>query len=310
MRARKAAKKQLLIRLILLAVFLIVLYVLMCIRACPKWHDQALIPPEAKGPGGTQVTAIPPPEGYERVPAAEGSFLQFMREMPVWPQGSSIMTYEGEAISSANAAAVYTLSQPDIRMQQCADTVIRLWSEYFYQTGRYDRMAFSYASGYETCWTDWQKGWRYLTVPAAGWTFRVKLAGSDDSIQQMHNYLQAVMRYASTLSLEAESHPIAAAEAHAGDIICKGGAPGHVLVIVDEAVNEKGERCFLFAQGLIPAQSAHIVTGCGPGDSPWYTEAQLSKMPVKFPSYIYNTPDTLRRWKDGFPNAADMNKGE
>ncbi len=310
MKIWKLTKKQVIIRLILLVIFLIALYLLMCLRACPKWHDQVLTPPESKGAGGTQETAVAPPEGYERIPAAEGSFLQFMREMPVWEQGSSIMTYDGEAISSVNAAAVYTLSLPDVDLQQCADTVIRLWSEYYYQTGQTDRIAFSYSNGYETSWADWQKGWRYLTVPAVGWTFRVKLAGRDDSLQQMHNYLQAVMRYAGTLSLEAESQPVAASEAHAGDIICKGGAPGHVLVIVDEAVNEKGERCFLFAQGLMRSQSAHIVAGCGDADSPWYTEKQLSEMPVRFSSYTYQTPDTLRRWKDGFPNAAETNKGE
>ena len=310
MKIWKLTKKQVIIRLILLVIFLIALYLLMCLRACPKWHDQVLTPPESKGAGGTQETAVAPPEGYERIPAAEGSFLQFMREMPVWEQGSSIMTYDGEAISSVNAAAVYTLSLPDVDLQQCADTVIRLWSEYYYQTGQTDRIAFSYSNGYETSWADWQKGWRYLTVPAVGWTFRVKLKGQDDSLQQMHNYLQAVMRYAGTLSLEAESQPVAASEAHAGDIICKGGAPGHVLVIVDEAVNEKGERCFLFAQGLMRSQSAHIVAGCGDADSPWYTEKQLSEMPVRFSSYTYQTPDTLRRWKDGFPNAAETNKGE
>lgn len=310
MKIWKLTKKQVIIRLILLVIFLIALYLLMCLRACPKWHDQVLTPPESKGAGGTQETAVAPPEGYERIPAAEGSFLQFMREMPVWEQGSSIMTYDGEAISSVNAAAVYTLSLPDVDLQQCADTVIRLWSEYYYQTGQTDRIAFSYSNGYETSWAGWQKGWRYLTVPAVGWTFRVKLKGQDDSLQQMHNYLQAVMRYAGTLSLEAESQPIAASEAHAGDIICKGGAPGHVLVIVDEAVNEKGERCFLFAQGLMRSQSAHIVAGCGDADSPWYTEKQLSEMPVRFSSYTYQPPDTLRRWKDGFPNAAETNKGE
>ena len=310
MKICKLTKKQVIIRLILLVVFLIALYLLMCLRACQKWHDQVLTPPESQGAGGTQETAVAPPEGYERIPAAEGSFLQFMREMPVWEQGSSIMTYDGEAISSVNAAAVYTLSLPDVDLQQCADTVIRLWSEYYYQTGQTDRIAFSYSNGYETSWADWQKGWRYLTVPAVGWTFRLKLKGQDDSLQQMHNYLQAVMRYAGTLSLEAESQPVAASEAHAGDIICKGGAPGHVLVIVDEAVNEKGERCFLFAQGLMRSQSAHIVAGYGDADSPWYTEKQLSEMPVRFSSYTYQTPDTLRRWKDGFPNAAETNKGE
>lgn len=130
----------------------------------------------------------------------------------------------------------------------------------------------------------------------------------------MHNYLKAVMRYAGTLSLEAESQPIGISEAHAGDIICKGGAPGHVVVIVDEAVNEKGERCFLLAQGLIPSQSAHVIAGVHDsplGETcPWYTETQLSTAPIRLSCYSYESTDALRRWKDGFPNAAETNKGE
>lgn len=312
MKLWKLTKKQIVIRLILLAVFLIALYVLMCIRACPKWVDQVLIPPEAAAAsepaGGTQETAIAPPEGFVRIPAAEDSFLAFMRRQPVWQAGSSIMTYDGRAISSANAAAVYTLSLTDEDLQQCADTVIRFWSEYFYETKQYERLAYSYSSGYETCWTDWSKGFRYLTVPAAGWTFRLKMKGQDDSLQQMHNYLQAVMRYAGTLSLEAESHPIKPAEVHAGDILCKGGAPGHAVVIVDEAKNDEGKRCFLIAQGFIPSQSAHIIAGVHNSplgqECPWYTEEQLSQNPVCLSSYTFE-PDALRRWKEGFPNAAD-----
>ncbi len=310
MKLWKLTKRQVIIRLSLLAILLVGGVILLMLRACPKWHDQRLMPPEANGEGGTQETVIVPPEGYTRIPAAEDSFLAFMREMPVWEQGSSIMTYDGKAISSVNAAAIYTLSLPDNHYQQCADTVIRLWSEYFYQTGQFDRMAFTFTSGYQTRWTDWQNGWRYLTIPVVGKTFRLKLASRDDSLQQMHNYLQAVMQYAGTLSLEAESHPISAAEARAGDIICKGGTPGHVLVIVDEAVNEAGERCFLLAQGLIPAQSAHIITGCGNAQSPWYTEEQLSERPLRLSSYTYQSTDVLRRWKEGFPNAAETHKGE
>ena len=309
MKKFKLTKKQIIIRLILLAVFLVVLYVLMCVRACPAWKDNVQIPPEAaeaaSPTGGTQESAIAPPEGYVRVPAAEDSFLAFMRRQPVWAAGSSIMTYEGRAISSVNAAAVYTLTQPDEDLQQCADTVIRLWSEYFYETKQYDRLAFSYSSGYQTRWEDWKNGWRYLTVPVIGWTFRLKLKGSDDSLQQMHNYLHSVMNYAGTLSLEAESQPISISEAHAGDIICKGGAPGHVVVIADEAENAEGKRCFLLAQGFMPAQSAHIIAGLKTDDTPWYTEEQLSANPLYLSSYTYYSDNVLRRWKEGFPNAAE-----
>ena len=305
MRAWKLTKKQIGIRLILFGILLIVGVILLYIRSCPEWHDQVLMPPEAAASsspeGGTQASAIAPPEGFVRVPADENSFLHFMRNMPVWTSGSSIMTYDGRAISSVNAAAVYTLSLPEKDLQQCADTVIRLWSEYFYATKQYDRIAFTYSNGFRTNYTDWSNGWRY--VSCINWTVRMKLAGKDDSLQQMRNYLQSVMNYAGTLSLEAESHPITVQEARTGDIICKGGAPGHVVMIVDEAENAAGERCFLLAQGFMPSQSAHIIAGYGDQADPWYTEAELSADPIRLSCYTFGA-ESIRRWKDGFPNAA------
>lgn len=292
----KLTKKQVIIRLILLAVLLICGFVFLLMRACPKWHDHL---PLTDKEAGTQETAIAPPEGFARIPAAKNSFLAYMRAFPVYEQGKPVMTYDGNSLSASNAAAVYVLSLPESGYQQCADTVIRLWAEYYRASGQPERIAFSYSNGYETNYSDWRDGWRYVTVPVIDRVFRMKLAGTDDSAQQFYNYLQSVMHYAGTLSLEAESQPIDVSEAHAGDLICKGGAPGHVVVIVDEAVNAEGERRFLLAQGFTPSQSAHIITGHGIHDDPWYTEAQLSAPEIELSSYTFHSGD-LRRWKTGF----------
>ena len=308
----KLNRKQVFIRLAVLAGLVLSGFVWLCVRACPTWHAQIQVPPEARSEnmptafltGGTQETAIAPPAGYARIPAAEDSFLHFMRGAPVWPQGSSIMTYDGKPLSSVNAAAVYTLSLPETDIQQCADTVIRLWSEYFASTGQPERIAFQFSNGYETKYTDWAAGRRYVNIPVIDKTFCIKLAGEDGT---MPDYLCQVMRYAGTLSLEAESQPISVSEAHAGDIICKGGAPGHAVLIADEAVNEAGERCFLLTQGFMPAQSAHIIAGVYDSplgeDCPWYTEEQLGADTIRLSSYTFER-GALRRWKEGFPNAA------
>lgn len=311
MKLRKLTKKLLIILLILLAVLLTGGFVWLCVRACPKANYRLQIPPEVREmntPNLVQETMLPPPEGYTRIPAAEDSFLYYMRTMPCWPAGSSIMTYDGRPLSGANAAAVYELALPDSGYQECADTIMQLWGNYFYSTLQFDRIAFSYSNGYETKLMEWLKGWRYVTVPVIDLTFRMKLANANNVLGQYDNYMQSVMRYAGTLSLEAESHPIKPSEAHAGDILCKGGAPGHAVVIVDEARNEEGKRCFLIAQGFIPSQSAHVIAGVHDSplgkDCPWYTEEQLSQNPICLSSFTFQ-PDALRRWKDGFPNAAD-----
>lgn len=301
----RLTKRQIITRLILTGILLLGGSVYLFARACPQWHAADVTPeigkasenPYLNPDGQTQETRILPPEGYARVPAGESSFLSFMRQQPVYEDGSMLISYAGQNLSNANAAAVYTLSLGDEGYQQCADTIIRLWSEYFYASGQTERIAFAYSNGYPTDYESWRSGYRYVT--AGNLTARFRLAGYDDSEQAFHNYLKSVMRYAGTLSLEAESTPIAAEDAHAGDMLCHGGAPGHAAVIVDEAVNADGERCFLLAQGFIPAQTAHIIKGYGDTQNPWYSETQLAEHPVRLCSYTFDG-NALRRWKDGF----------
>ena len=93
--------------------------------------DNPFIDPQ----GMTQEARILPPEGFTRVPAGENSFLTFMRQQPLFENGSLIYDYEGGTLPNSNAAAVYALSVGDEGYQECADTVIRFWSEYLWATG-------------------------------------------------------------------------------------------------------------------------------------------------------------------------------
>ena len=225
-----------------------------------------------------------------------------MRRQPLYPDGAVVCSYRGSSLGLGHAAAVYELSVGREGYQQCADSIIRLWSEYFFATGQTERIAFSLTNGYQTDYESWRSGKRVLAFGNVAWS--MKLAGYDESVQQFHNYLMTVMRYAGTRSLEAESEPVSVQDARAGDILVNGGTPGHAVVIVDEAINAAGERCFLLAQGYMPAQSCHILTGAEDAQNPWYTAEQLSGDPVSVSSYSF-TGEALRRWKEGFPNSAE-----
>lgn len=304
------AKRRVIVRAVLSVILLGGVSGLTLFRACPKWQPAELDPPVTEMPespfidpdGMTQETRILPPEGYERTPAAADSFLAFMRQQPLYEHGAAVCTYLGANYSPYDAAAVYTLSVGREGYQECADSIIRLWSEYFYQTGQTERIAFSLTNGYPTDYESWRSGKRILAFGNVAWS--MKLAGYDDSEQQFRNYLMAVMHYAGTRSLETESVPIAAEDARAGDLLVNGGSPGHAVVIADEAVNAAGERCYLLAQGYMPARNCHIITGYEDRENPWYTAEQLSGDPVRLSSYTF-TGEALRRWKEGFPNAGE-----
>ena len=90
---------------------------------------------------------------------------------------------------------------------------------------------------------------------------------------------------------------IPAEELRIGDIICN---DTHVVMITDEAVNEKGEKCYLIGQSFIPAVCYHIVANVnGDEADPWFTQEQLDQDSFDVGPYRFKKKD-IRRWKDGF----------
>ena len=67
------------------------------------------------------------------------------------------------------------------------------------------------------------------------------------------------MIYAGTLSLDGETVPVNVSDIQAGDMFIKGGSPGHCVMVADVAQNRRRSRCFLLAQGYMPAQEFQII---------------------------------------------------
>lgn len=60
-----------------------------------------------------------------------------------------------------------------------------------------------------------------------------------------------------------------------------GGTPGHIVMLADEAINEKGKKLFLLFQGNTPAQSVHLVKNLeNTSISPWYQLKDNDVIPV------------------------------
>lgn len=245
--------------------------------------------------GTTQETRILPPEGYTRVQAEENSLLKYMRNMEVLPNGNPVVTYKGVELHS-NCAAVYSLDIGAHNLQQCADSVIRVYSEYFLSQKEYDKIAFHLTNGELMKYTDWRDGKRL--VAAGSFTAQLKLRGRNESYECFRAYLECVMNYAGTKSLYDESETIPLSDLKPGDLLLIPGAPGHVVMAVDMAENENGEKCYLFAQGYMPAQSFHILENSSHYDDPWFYASELEGT-FTVGSYSF-AQENIRRWNDGF----------
>lgn len=289
---------------VIVCVFIAAVLVAVYIRVNPKWKAAELtIEPAGRNfeiqsldpDGMTLQTRIVPPEGYTRVPAEDGSFGAYLRDYPLLPDDIRLPVYDGTTMGSTGAAAVFDISVGDEGYQQCADSIIRLYSDYFYENGQYDKISFQFSNGDVCNYDRWRKGKRMLVF--GGISCEIPAALPDDSEQQYRNYLKEVMRYAGTLSLQQESEVISSDELRIGDIICN---DTHVVMIVDEAVNEKGEKRYLLGQSFIPAVCFHIVSNRdGDGVSPWFTQEQLEKDSFVIGGFSFEKKD-IRRWKDGF----------
>jgi hypothetical protein len=86
--------------------------------------------------------------------------------------------------------------------------------------------------------------------------------------------------------MENESTQIEVSQVRAGDVILKGGSPGHVIMIVDVCENEAGEKAFLLAQGYMPAQEFHVLKNPLHEDNPWYYETEIT-YPLQTPEYVF-----------------------
>lgn len=243
--------------------------------------DESYILPE----GTTLETRIKVPDTYERVSVDDGSFSAFLRNYSLKEDGSPVLLYNGNEKGNQSAhVAVFELPIESENLQQCADSVMRMYAEYFWATGQYEKISFHFTNGFEADYTKWREGNR---IQVEGndvyWT---NSAEYDDSYECFMKYMKMVFSYAGTLSMETEAEEIILPEVQAGDVFLMGGSPGHVVMVVDVCENAEGKKAFLLAQGYMPAQEFHVLKNPLHENDPWYYEDEI-KYPLRTPEYSF-----------------------
>lgn len=234
-------------------------------HAEPAEETYQLINPDGK----TLETRINPPEGFSRTDEKTGSLGDFLRNYEMQPDGSPVLLYNGHESWNQNAhIAVFKLPIENVNLQQCADSIMRVYSEYYRSKGEDDRIAFHFTNGFLASYSKWKQGYRIaVNGNNVSW---VKSAEPDDSDETFIKYLHTVFNYAGTASMATECRKIKLDDIRIGDVFLRAGSPGHVLMVVDTAQNSDGKTAFLLAQGYMPAQEFHVLKNHG--DDPWYYE--------------------------------------
>lgn len=236
--------------------------------------------------GTTLEERIQTPDGYTRVQEDPGSLGAFLRNYPLRPDGAKVLLYDGtEKGNQSGHVAVFdmpVLESADV--QQCADSVMRMYAEYFRATNQLERIRFHFVDGFLCDYVSYRDGKRVqFDGDRAKW---VNSASYDDSDETFEKYLHVTFAYSSTLSMEQESEPADINQVKTGDVFLKSGSPGHVMMVVDVCENSEGQKAFLLAQGYMPAQQFHIVKNPMHENDPWYYVEEIS-YPLSTPSYQF-----------------------
>ena len=244
--------------------------------------------------GNTVKTRFSAPENYEWIEEKPNSFGEFLVNFPLKKYGAQIHRFDGNPIATQSLhEAIYDIDTGEKDLQQCADSVIRLYAEYLWKQDRKDEIAFHFTNGDLVKWTDYRDGNRAF-VMGNSVDYR-KTASYDNSYQNFRNYLDLIYNYAGTISLTAETKAVNSTKnLKTGDILITPGSPGHVVFIAGSCENKNGEKLFLLSEGFTPAQSIHLLKNPFEENiSPWYqldvnsekiNTARFSFSPVHFRS--------------------------
>ena len=118
--------------------------------------------------------------------------------------------------------------------------------------------------------------------------------GIETDRKHFDQYLEKVFVHCGTLSLQKQLKPIQHfTDMQIGDVLIKGGSPGHAMIVVDMAISKAGKKIYMLAQSYMPAQDVHIVKNPMNDEyNPWY---EMNDTTIITPEWVFE-PTQLRTW--------------
>lgn len=200
------------------------------------------LPPSAQA---EVISDLPVPRGYKRVAFTRDSFSGWLQNLPV-KEDKSILTHTGKRVAPGKYERLAVVDMPLLfseDLEQCADFCMRFRAEYYRQTGRLEELyLFNYA-GERQYFSD------------SGLNFR--------------SFLRKAFAYSNSHSLKAGCEVIPTVDANGnvkqpklvpGDMFIQNdtGGIGHVSMVTDLCVNDRGDNLYLIGFSFMPAQEFHI----------------------------------------------------
>jgi Domain of unknown function (4846) len=217
------------------------------------------------------ISTIPLPEGYVRTKADSNSFAGWLRHL-ILKEDKTVYLFNGATKGNQLAQfAVLDIAVGKKDLQQCADAVMRLKADYLFAQKRFDEIVFY----------DNERGVYTFAPPYTK--------------ENYAPFMEKVFGRCGSASLSKQLKTVSDfTTIQPGDVLIRGGFPGHAASVMDVAENAGGKKIFMLAQGYMPAQDIHILVN--PADeslSPWYEVNEENK--IITPEYLFYKT-ALKRW--------------
>jgi hypothetical protein len=223
------------------------------------------------------------PDGFHRIKVHPESYANWLRNLPLLPQGSPVLDYRGKEKLSANDTTLAAIIDYNIhgkKLEQCMDIIIRFRAEYLFSKHQYSDIQFYLPGNYTLTWTDWMNGFRphYKGIQVT----LIKTHPVDSSRTSFDQYLTEIFYHSYTQTAYYAYRPIKPDDIQIGDFFVKKGKKGHAVLVVDLAEDDHGNRIALIGHGDTPARQFHILNY--KKDQPWVslnTDQQYIPLPIK-----------------------------
>ena len=257
------------------------------IYSCHPVQQKSLINPQGK----TIKERVLLPEGYTRVVWNDTSFSAFLQNVTLLADGEKVHYFNGSVKDKPDVyVAVIDMPIGHKDLQQCADVAMHMRAAYLYQAGMQDSIQFTLTNGFVAAYSKWAQGYRIAVK--GNKTEWIKSAAPRDDSATLSAYMDVIYSYCGSLSLSRELKHLAWQEVQPGDLLVRGGTPGHVELVMDMAQDKSGHKIYLLAQGFMPAQQMQLLANPMNGKlSPWY---ELNEGEIRTPECVFTSEHFMR----------------
>lgn len=255
--------------------------------SCGRLLQKSYISPQGK----TIKERVLLPDGYTRVVWHDTSFAAYLENIPLLADGEKVHYFDG-SIKDKPGVYVAVIDMPigHKDLQQCADVAMHMRAAYLYKAGLHDSIRFTLTNGFVAAYSKWALGYRIAVK--GNKTEWVKSAAAKDDSATLSGYMDVTYSYCGSLSLSRELKKIGWQEVTPGDLLVRGGTPGHVELVMDMAQDKSGHKIYLLAQGFMPAQQMQLLANpMNSGLSPWY---ELNEGEIRTPECVFTSEHFMR----------------